>query len=95
MQGERGSLRDLQRYHRGADSSKRRLAANKYQIPEEDEVDGLSNVTKSSDSSAAYVPKIPKTNLATKSPKLPPRPNKPDKYLIKEEEYCQSKGKWK
>ena len=40
MQGEKGSLRDLQRYHRGTDGSKRRLIGNQSLIPEDDVIDG-------------------------------------------------------
>ena len=85
MQGERGSLIDLQRYHRGTDSNKRRLATNKNQIAEEDEVDGLADHATSSDSKSVSVPKIPKPNLQTKSLKSSPRTKRSEKDFIKEE----------
>ena len=92
MQGEKGSLRDLQRYHRGADSNKRRLLISKGQIPEEDEVDGRKNNDTSSDATkSANLPKIPKPNLSNKSPKASPRGKPSDKDLIREEE-GQEKG---
>ena len=94
MQGERGSLRDLQRYHRGADSNKRRLKIGdtKDKIPEEDEVDGRNiNASSSEATKAANVPTIPKTNLSDKSPKASPRGKRSDKDLIREEE-AQDKG---
>ena len=91
MQGEKGSLRDLQRYHRGTDSNKRRLIVNKDQIPEEDEVDSRkTNATSPEATKSANVPKIPKTNLSNKSPKASPRGKRPDKDLIREED--QEKG---
>ena len=89
MQGERGSLRELQRYHRGGDGTKRRLTIGnkKDQILEEDEADGNINATTATESDTVGVPKIPKPNLASRSPKSVPRGRKSDcDNLIKEEE---------
>ena len=92
MQGEKGSLRDLQRYHRGADSNKRRLIIKKDQIPEEDEVDGRNSTdTSPEETKAADVPKISKTNLSNKSPKASPRGKRSDKDLIREDD-AQERG---
>ena len=89
MQGERGSLRDLQRYHRGGDGTKRRLAIGnkKDQIIEEDEVDGNKFTVSNAEQDSVCVPKIPKTNLGCKSPKSVPRGRRSDHdNLIKEED---------
>ena len=89
MQGERGSLRDLQRYHRGGDGTKRRLTIGNKKDPilEEDEVDGNKNTANATEQDTVSVPKIPKTNLSSKSPKSVPRGRKSDcDNLIKEEE---------
>ena len=92
MQGEKGSLRDLHRYHRGVDSNTRRLKFGKEKIPEEDEVDGRkTNSTSQEATKSADVPKIPKTNLSNKSPKGSPRGNRSDKDLIRQGE-AQEKG---
>ena len=91
MQGEKGSLRDLQRYHRGTDGSKRRLIGNQSLIPEDDVLDGSSDVA-SSESVPANLAKVPKTNLASKSPKLAHKGKRPDKNFIAEED-CLEKGK--
>ena len=91
MQGEKGSLRDLQRYHRGTDGSKRRLIGNQSLIPEDDVLDGSSDVA-SSESVPTNLAKLPKTNLASKSPKLAHKGKRPDKDFIAEED-CLEKGK--
>ena len=91
MQGEKGSLRDLQRYHRGTDGSKRRLIGNQSLIPEDDVLDGSSDVA-SSEQVPANLAKVPKTNLASKSPKLAHKGKRPDKNFITEED-CLEKGK--
>ena len=91
MQGEKGSLRDLQRYHRGTDGSKRRLIGNQSLIPEGDVIDG-SNDAASSENISANLAKVPKTNLASKSPKLSHKGRRADKDLIAEVDYLE-KGK--
>ena len=85
MQGERGSLRDLQRYHRGTDGTYRRLVVGKAPILEEDEIDANKDNHTTSSSKSINVQNIPKTNLSNKSPKAAPRGRRPDKDLIKEE----------
>ena len=104
MQGEKGSLRDLQRYHRGTDGSKRRLIGNQSLIPEdgvlignqslipEDDVIHGSNDAASSENVSANLAKVPKTNLASKSPKLSHKGKRSDKDFIAEEDYLE-KGK--
>ena len=93
MQGEKGSLRDLQRYHRGTDGSKKRLIGNQSLIPEDDVLDGSSDVA-SSEGISTNLAKVPKTNLASKSPKLAHKGKWPDKDFIAEEGYLE-KGKRK
>ena len=105
MQGEKGSLRDLQRYHRGTDGSKRRLIGNQSLIPEdgvllignqslipEDDVIDGSNEAASSKNVSANLAKVTKTNLASKSPKLSHKGKRSDKDFIAEEDYLE-KGK--
>lgn len=87
MQGERGSLRDLQRYHRGPDGNKRRLiVGNKGLIPEEDETDGQKSNPASPDPQSSNVPKISKINLSNKSPKATPRGKRTERDYITEED---------
>ena len=88
MQGERGSLRDLQRYHRGGDGTRRRITIGnkKDQIIEEYEVDGNRISASNAEQDSISVQKIPKTNLGCKSPKSVPRGKRSDHdNLIKEE----------
>ena len=96
MQGERGSLRDLQRYHRGGDGTRRRITIGnkKDQIIEEDEVDGNRISESNAEQDSISVQKIPKTNLGCKSPKSAPRGRRSDHdNLIKEEDALEKGNK--
>ena len=96
MQGERGSLRDLQRYHRGGDGTRRRITIGnkKDQILEEDEVDGNRISASNAEQDSISVQKIPKTNLGCKSPKSAPRGRRSDHdNLIKEEDALEKGNK--
>ena len=96
MQGERGSLRDLQRYHRGGDGTRRRITIGnkKDQIIEEDEVDGNRISASNAEQDSISVQKIPKTNLGCKSPKSAPRGRRSDHdNLIKEEDALEKGNK--
>ena len=93
MQGERGSLFELQQYHRGFDSNKRRKGCNKNQIVEEDEdqevgAAGCKDVMQRSHSEESKPAKSSKVVLSIaspNSPKITPRKIRKDRNLIPEE----------